>query len=119
MGEFQKNGIVIEGVKYQFMRGDRNIALGKNKGVGAISMQATKTAVVIGHTKEGGSQGNTNKGVGVIAEYLESLGMSDNESNVGYNVPTAPKPELEMEIGETDTSSIVSRLLMFLIFMLA
>jgi len=83
--EFQKNGIVIEGVKYQFMRGDGNIALGKNKGVGAISMQATKTAVVIGHTKEGGSQGNTIKGVGVIAEYLESLGMSESESAVGQS----------------------------------
>ena len=38
-------------------------------------MQASKTAIVIAHTPEGCQQGNTNKGVGVIAEYLESLGM--------------------------------------------
>jgi len=72
---FQASGIVAAGVKYQFLRGDDNLALGKKKDNGAITLQSSKTAIVIGHTKEGGSQGNTNKGVGVIAEYLESLGM--------------------------------------------
>jgi len=72
---FQASGIHIEGVKYQFLRGDENLALGKKKDQGAITMQASKTAVVIGHMIEGKSQGNVNKGVGVIAEYLESLGM--------------------------------------------
>jgi len=72
---FQASGIRIEGTKYQFLRGDDNLALGKKKECGAITMQKSKTAVVIGHTAEGQSQGNTNKGVGVIAEYLESLGM--------------------------------------------
>jgi len=72
---FQASGIVCEGVKYQFLRSDDNICLGKKKDNGAVTMQSSKTAVVIGHTKEGASQGNTNKGVGVIAEYLESLGM--------------------------------------------
>ena len=75
MTTFQSSGIVVAGVKYQFLRGDDNIALGKKKDHGAITLQSSKTAVVIGHTKEGGSQGNVNKGVGVIAEYLESLGM--------------------------------------------
>lgn len=73
--QFQASGIVAAGIKYQFLRGDENIALGKKKDNGAISLQSSKTAVVIGHTKEGSSQGNTNKAVGVIAEYLESLGM--------------------------------------------
>merc|ERR1712226_1550922 len=72
---FQASGIHIAGVKYQFLRGEDNIALGKKKDNGAITMQKSKTAVVIGHNKEGSSQGNTNKGVAVIAEYLESLGM--------------------------------------------
>jgi len=72
---FQAGGIVVAGTKYQFLRGDENIALGKKKEHGAISLQSSKTAIVIGHTKEGGQQGNTNKAVGVIAEYLESLGM--------------------------------------------
>lgn len=71
----QAGGIIIAGVKYQFLRGDENIALGKKKDNGAISLQKSKTAVVIGHTKEGSAQGNVNKAVGVVAEYLESLGM--------------------------------------------
>lgn len=72
---FQANGIHLEGTKYQFLRGEEKLALGKKKDLGSITMQASKTAVVIGHTKEGGQQGSTNKAVGVIAEYLESLGM--------------------------------------------
>jgi len=72
---FQAVGVLAEGVKYQFLRGDDNLALAKKKDYGALTLQASKTAVVIGHTMEGQQQGNTNKGVGVIAEYLESLGM--------------------------------------------
>jgi len=72
---FQSGGIIIAGVKYQFLRGDDNLALGKKKDNGSITMQKSKTAVVIGHVIEAKSQGNVNKGVAVIAEYLESLGM--------------------------------------------
>ena len=73
---FQASGIHVEGVKYQFLREeDGKLVLGKKKESGAITMQASKTAIVIAHTPEGCQQGNTNKGVGVIAEYLESLGM--------------------------------------------
>ena len=69
-------GIFTEGVKYQFLRvEDDKIVFGKKKDHGALTLQASKTAIVIGHTSEGGQQGNTNKGVAVIAEYLESLGM--------------------------------------------
>jgi len=72
----QANGIYAEGMKYQFLREeDGKLVLGKKKDNGALTLQASKTAVVIGHTKEGGQQGNTNKGVAVIAEYLESLNM--------------------------------------------
>lgn len=73
---FQAGGIHAEGVKYQFLREeDGKIVFGKKKDHGAITMQSSKTAIVIGHTAEGCQQGNTNKGVSVIAEYLESLGM--------------------------------------------
>ena len=69
-------GIHCEGIKYQFLREeDGKIVYGKKKGNGAISMQSSKTAIVIAHCPEGGQQGNMNKGVGVIAEYLESLSM--------------------------------------------
>jgi len=72
---FQSGGILLEGVLYQFLRADETIALGKKKDQGAITLQKSKTAIVIGHTKEGGQQGMTNIAVGVIADYLESLGM--------------------------------------------
>ena len=69
-------GIRAEEVKYQFLREeDKKIVYGKKKGNGAVTMQASKTAIVIGHCPEGSQQGNLNKGVGVIAEYLESLNM--------------------------------------------
>ena len=70
------NGICVESYYYIFLRViDDKLVLAKNGGQGAISMQASKTAIVIAHCPEGSQQGNTNKAVGVIAEYLESLGM--------------------------------------------
>ena len=69
-------GIHAESTKYQFLREeDGKLVLGKKKGVGAITLQASKTAIVIAHTPEGCQQGNANKGVGVIADYLESMSM--------------------------------------------
>ena len=49
----QASGILIEGIKYQFLRGEENLALGKKKDHGALTIQCTKTACVIGHTAEG------------------------------------------------------------------
>jgi len=73
---FMSGGIHAEGVKYQFLREeDGKLVLGKKKECGAVTLQSSKTALVIGHTAEGCQQGNANKAVGVIAEYLESLGM--------------------------------------------
>lgn len=73
---FQAGGLYAEGVKYQFLREeDGKLVLAKKKDHGAISAQSSKTAIVIGHCAEGCQQGNVNKAVGVIAEYLESLGM--------------------------------------------
>ena len=65
---FMGGGIIAEGVKYQFLReDDGKLALGKKKGEGAITLQASKTAIVIAHCAEGSQQGNVNKGVSVIA----------------------------------------------------
>lgn len=73
---FMGSGIHAEGTKYQFLREeDKKLVLAKKKGQGAITLQASKSAIVIGHCQEGSQQGNVNKGVAVIAEYLESLGM--------------------------------------------
>ena len=69
-------GVYAEGTRYQFLTEiDGKIVYAKKKACGAITIQASKTAIVIGHTAEGCQQGNTNKGVAVIAEYLESMNM--------------------------------------------
>jgi hypothetical protein len=75
---FQANGIHIAGVEYQFLHGDtddKTLVLGKKKDQGAIVMQASETAIVIGHVIEGHVQSNGNDAVRIIVEYLESLGM--------------------------------------------
>lgn len=73
---FMGSGVYAEGTKYQFLREeDKKVVYAKKKECGAITLQASKTAIVIAHCAEGGQQGNVNKGVAVIAEYLESLGM--------------------------------------------
>ena len=72
---FAVSGIKAGGTKYQFLRFDERVFLGKKKGEGSITLQTSKTAVIIAHTYEGGQQGTSNKAVGVIADYLESLGM--------------------------------------------
>ncbi len=71
----QANGVFAEGKRYQFLRQDGRVAFAKAKGIGALTIQKSKSAVIIGHTKEGSQQGNTNKAVAIIADYLESVGM--------------------------------------------
>lgn len=73
---FMSSGLRMEGTKYQFLREEEGkLVLGKKKSEGAVTLQSSKTAIVIGHCPEGGQQGNLNKAVAVIAEYLESLNM--------------------------------------------
>ena len=68
--------VYIEATRYQFLTEvDKKVVYAKKKGSGAITLQASKTAIVIAHCPEGGQQGNCNKGVGVIADYLESLNV--------------------------------------------
>lgn len=74
---FMFNGFVYaEGVGYMFLWvDDDKIVLAKKKDFGCLTLQASKTAIIIAHTAGGFQFGNVNKGVSVIAEYLESLDM--------------------------------------------
>ena len=73
---FMSNGVKIGDVKYQFLREEDNkVVYAKKKEHGALTLQSSKTAIVIAHVAEGGQQGNANKAVAAIAEYLEGLGM--------------------------------------------
>ena len=57
---------------YQFLSPIKHLA--KKKDHGAITFQLAEKCIVIGHTKEGGVQGNVNKGVGTITSYLKENG---------------------------------------------
>ena len=73
---FMVEGVRAEGRRYTFLRElDGKTVFAMEKYRGSLSLQASKTAVVIGHCPEGSQQGNLNKGVAIIAEYLESLNM--------------------------------------------
>ena len=72
---FHTSGIRAGGQKYQFLREDENEALGKLKDNGAITIRKSRTGIVIAHTAEGKQQGDTNKAVATVAEYLESMNM--------------------------------------------
>jgi len=73
---FQASGVVAETEKYQFLREeDSKLVLAKKKGNGGLTMQASKTAIVIAHCPEGKQQGNVNKGTGAVADYLEQQSM--------------------------------------------
>lgn len=72
---FSTCGIVVEDVKYQFLRSiDGETFLFKKGGHGALSMQASKTAIIIAFTPEGCQQGSTNTALDAVVKYLDSIG---------------------------------------------
>jgi len=72
---FQTNGVILNKVKYQYLRRFENTVNAKKKDFGALTIANSKTCVVIAHTIEGKSQGSTNNAVAGIIEYLESMSM--------------------------------------------
>ena len=69
-------GVVLEGIKYSFLREeDREVVYAKLKDHGSLTLQASKTAIVIAHCPEGSQAGNCNKAVSTIAEYLSGMNM--------------------------------------------
>lgn len=69
------NGVRVGGLKYQFLREMDNTVFAKKKEHGAVTLQASKTAVIIAHCPEGKQQGTANKAVNDIVEYLVSVGV--------------------------------------------
>ncbi len=73
---FMSGGLLAEGVYYIFLREqDGKVVYAKCKPYGTLTLQASKTAIVIARCPEGCLHGNANKAVWVIAEYLESMNM--------------------------------------------
>ena len=70
------SGIVLEGIKFQFLREeDKEVVYAKRKDYGSLTLQASKTAIVIAHCPEGSQAGNCNKAVDTIAEYLSTMNI--------------------------------------------
>ncbi len=73
---FMSGGVFAGGQKYNFLREEEGkVVYAKKKGQGAMTLQASKTAIVIAHCPEGCQQGNANKAVRGVAEFLESLSI--------------------------------------------
>ena len=71
------NGIFLSGEKYQYLRFDAETktVLGKKIGHGAVTIQPSKSAIVIAHCPEGRQHGQCNNGVSKIVEHLEASGL--------------------------------------------
>ena len=67
--------VVTDKQSGQFLRYTDGVAMAKKKELGSLTIQASKTAIVIAFTADSHQQGNSNKAVGIIAEYLESMNM--------------------------------------------
>ena len=50
---FMSNGVRIENQTYQFLREDKKVVYAKFKKCGGVTLQASKTAIVIAHCPEG------------------------------------------------------------------
>ncbi|XP_065060889.1 profilin-like [Rhopilema esculentum] len=67
------SGIRLEGLKYQYLKfdGDAKLVIGRRIGSGAITIQCSRSAIVVAHCPEGAQHGQCNNGVAKIVDYLE------------------------------------------------
>ena len=72
---FMVGGVHVEQDYYIFLREIDSKAVYAKRQFSGVTLQASKTAIVVARTAEGMQQGNANKAVGVIADYLESMNL--------------------------------------------
>ena len=70
---FQSVGVTVDDTDYLLIRAEDNISYARC-GAGSVSIQCTKQTVIIAHSPHGKQQGNMNKALGKLAQYLESMG---------------------------------------------
>ena len=70
----RENGIIVEGIRYDFLRADDNMVWGRKQGEGTITMERSKQNVVICHTKEGDNLGNAKRVVEKVVDSFEYYG---------------------------------------------
>lgn len=72
---FIEGGVCVEQDYCIFLREiDSKVVYAKGPR-GGVTLQASKAAIVVARTAEGRQQGNANKAVGVIADYLDSMNL--------------------------------------------
>lgn len=73
--QFIESGVVAEGFKYVFFKREEDeIMYAVNRGHGRLTLQSSKTAIVIAHTPETFTW-ITNTAVNDVARHLESMNM--------------------------------------------
>ena len=73
---FMVGGVHVEEDYYIFLREiDSKAVYAKKNHFSGVTLQASKTAIVVARTGEGMQLGNANKAVGKIADYLESMNL--------------------------------------------
>ena len=72
---FRKGGVHVEEVSYIFMQEiDSKAVYAKNQFTG-VTLQASNTAIVVARIAEGVQQGNADRAVGKIVDYLENMNL--------------------------------------------
>ena len=72
---FMVCGVHVEEENYIFLREIDSKAVYAKRVSSGVTIQASKTAIVVARTGEGMQQGNANKAVGKIADFLESMNL--------------------------------------------
>lgn len=72
---FMVGGVHVEERYYIFLREIDSKAVYAKVRSSGVTIQASKTAVVVARAGEGMQQGNVNKAVGKIADYLETMNL--------------------------------------------
>ena len=68
---FMEGGVSVEQTYCRFFREVDSKAVHAER----VTLHASKTAIVMAHTADGMQQGNANKAVGVIVDYLERINL--------------------------------------------
>lgn len=73
--DFMSSGVHAEGVSYSFTGESDGMIMAKKEQFGKVFLQASNSAIVIGHTAEGMQEEITHRAVTHLVAYLKSLHM--------------------------------------------
>ena len=71
MTGFYASGLMVGEMKFNFLRGDDKMMMGKRKDHGGLYIQRTKRTIIVAHYPEGKQPGNCNKAAGKLCDWME------------------------------------------------